>query len=142
MKQATQSALTAINIVKPWETQEKKRTGKTPRCCAPGCGDKIKEQECIELVFVDETTLYLEQDCLNWYVNGHPDTGGGVGLLTIAHPSFFKKHGSDDAGVVSPSAKMVYLRTLMAQCPACVPEEAEALKDDELDTWIRSHIAD
>jgi hypothetical protein len=30
----------------------------------------------------------------------------------------------------------------MAECPACVPEEADTLQDNELDTWIRSHIAD
>jgi hypothetical protein len=89
MKQATQNVLVAINIVKPWETQEKQRTGQTPRCSAPGCGDKIKEHECIELLFADGAVQYLEQDCLGWYVNGHPDTGGGVGLLTVAHSSWF-----------------------------------------------------
>lgn len=140
MSQSTQNALTAINLVKPWETHEKAQTGKTPRCCAPGCGDKIKDDTCIELVFVDGTKRYLEQDCLDWYVNGHPDVGGGVGLLTIAHESFFKKHGPDNAAVVSPKAKRTWLRAEMANCPACAPEDVDVLHDNELDNWIRNHI--
>lgn len=57
------------------------------RCCAPGCGDKIKplsdEDWCWRVKFSDGTTRWLEPGCVEWLVNGHPDYGGGVGCAAL-----------------------------------------------------------
>jgi hypothetical protein len=46
------------------------------RCCAPGCGDKIKSPEAtIELTFPNGVVNYAEEGCLDWVENGHPDYG-------------------------------------------------------------------
>ncbi len=51
-------------------------------CCAPGCGDKIKDYPVMcELRWSDGGTTYLEGgDCLTWFKDGHPDVGGGWGV--------------------------------------------------------------
>jgi len=58
--------------------------GEQLRCCAPGCGDQIKEwcadQQVYRIVWSDESISYLEDDsCVDWFVNGHPDYGHARG---------------------------------------------------------------
>jgi hypothetical protein len=44
------------------------------RCCATGCGDKIKP--------LDKDVAYLEDlSCAYWFENGHPDYGHPLGNL-------------------------------------------------------------
>lgn len=57
------------------------------RCCAPGCGDKIKPMGDPELDwmwrvrFDDGSVAFVEQGlCEDWFENGHPDYGGGHGV--------------------------------------------------------------
>ena len=63
------------------DAQEAK--GEQLRCCAVGCGDKIKQNASdpvlYEIVWSDGSISYLEDDCLEWFVNGHPDYGGARG---------------------------------------------------------------
>lgn len=35
--------------------------------------------------------------------------------------------------------KRAMLRRYMSVCPACMPDEADAVPDDELDKWLTSH---
>lgn len=49
------------------------------RCCAPGCGDKIKGESMYLVVFDDGTHAYLEPECIPCFVDGHPDYGHGFG---------------------------------------------------------------
>lgn len=54
--------------------------GEQLRCCAPGCGDRIKEwgadQQVYRIVWSDASISYLEDaTCVDWFVNGHPDYG-------------------------------------------------------------------
>lgn len=55
------------------------------RCCAPGCGDKIKignrNNEMVEITDSDGQVLYLEENCIEWFENGHPDYGCPRGRL-------------------------------------------------------------
>lgn len=56
------------------------------RCCATGCGDKIKDPECLRVEFVDASVAFLERGCVAWFVNGHPDYGhpfGGAELFKV-----------------------------------------------------------
>ena len=57
------------------------------RCCAPGCGDKIKPDDTmLELTAPDGSVRgYLEHSCVDWFVLGHPDHGpaGGKGRLVL-----------------------------------------------------------
>lgn len=39
----------------------------------------------------------------------------------------------------APGPRRDRLRELMADCPACVPEDADEIPDEELDGWIKSH---
>jgi hypothetical protein len=60
-----------------WESH-----GRAPCCCAPGCGDKIKpgcDEKCFEVTWSDGDVTYLEEGCVEWFVNGHPDYRGGHG---------------------------------------------------------------
>jgi hypothetical protein len=55
------------------------------RCCAPGCGDKIKPDpgdSMTEVTWSDGTTSYIERGCERWFVVGHPDYGGGHGPVS------------------------------------------------------------
>ena len=56
-----------------------------PRCCAPACGDKIKPlhsgDTCLKITWLDGDVSYVEMDCYEWFVNGHPDHGGGYGKI-------------------------------------------------------------
>lgn len=55
------------------------------RCCAPGCGDKIKPAEgdtMFEVTWSDGSLTYIEDAiCASWFQNGHPDVGGGRGRV-------------------------------------------------------------
>ena len=54
------------------------------RCCAAGCGDKIKDPECWRVKFTDGSAAFLERGCVAWFVTGHPDYGhpfGGAELF-------------------------------------------------------------
>jgi hypothetical protein len=46
----------------------------SPRCSAPGCGDKIKEGPLYE-VRRGNLVEYVEEGCVDAYVYGHPDYG-------------------------------------------------------------------
>jgi hypothetical protein len=50
------------------------------RCCAPGCGDKIKDDEMFRIELSDGSTRFLEAGCVPWFVDGHPDVPGGGGF--------------------------------------------------------------
>jgi hypothetical protein len=41
---------------------------------------------------------------------------------------------------VTPSERRELLRTLMADCPACDPDEADSLPDIDVEDMIRSHL--
>lgn len=54
------------------------------RCCAPGCGDKIKPDDptdtMYEVTWSDGALSYLESNpCARWFTEGHPDYGAGHG---------------------------------------------------------------
>lgn len=55
------------------------------RCCATGCGDKIKPlhsgDTCLKITWMDGTESMLEMGCIDWFVNGHPDYGYGYGKI-------------------------------------------------------------
>lgn len=56
------------------------------RCCAPGCGDKIKSPKWMIEVYgyySPEEHGYLEESCREWFENGHPDHGGGKKILQV-----------------------------------------------------------
>lgn len=40
---------------------------------------------------------------------------------------------------MNTAEKRAHLRTLLADCPACAPEDEEGVPDDKLDAWISSH---
>ena len=56
-----------------------------PRCCATGCGDKIKPissgDTCLEVTWLGGDVTYLEFGCIEWFVHGHPDYGYGYGKI-------------------------------------------------------------
>ena len=61
------------------------------RCCATGCGDKIKgpcNDYLIEVTFPDGTIKYLEECCVENFEHGHPDYGYPMGKLK------FEDHGT------------------------------------------------
>jgi hypothetical protein len=55
------------------------------RCCATGCGDKIKGDTDVDLMyevtFDDGSISYVEKNgsCEEWFVAGHPDYGHPYG---------------------------------------------------------------
>ena len=54
----------------------------TKRCCATGCGDKIKDDRMIEVKSATTGEIfYLEEGCIEWFEDGHPDYGFPRGLL-------------------------------------------------------------
>ena len=58
------------------------------RCCAPGCGDKIKHnvkgEQMIEVTDTETGKVYyLEEGCIDWFENGHPDYGCARGKLVF-----------------------------------------------------------
>ncbi len=63
------------------------------RCCATGCGDSIKgdvsnppkptDDTMIRVHWSDGTSNYLEEGCLDWFQNGHPDYGHPYGPIEI-----------------------------------------------------------
>lgn len=59
--------------------------GTSPRCCATGCGDKIKHLKpgdlCFEITWSDGSVSHLERGCVEWFVSGHPDYGFGHGVV-------------------------------------------------------------
>jgi hypothetical protein len=64
-------------------------TPESIRCCATGCGDKIKDPDCWRVEFADGSALFLERGCVGWFVNGHPDYGhpyGGAELFAKSKP--------------------------------------------------------
>ena len=40
---------------------------------------------------------------------------------------------------MTSAEKRARLRQYMADCPACVPEDADGVADEELDAWLTSH---
>ena len=40
---------------------------------------------------------------------------------------------------MNTAEKRAHLRLLLADCPACCPEDEEHVPDDKLDAWISSH---
>lgn len=54
------------------------------RCCAPGCGDKIKPCEpddwMYEVTWDDGSVSHVEENCAGWVKDGHPDYGCGWGV--------------------------------------------------------------
>jgi hypothetical protein len=41
------------------------------RCCAPSCGNEIKDGPMLKLTDGTGEVLYLEEDCIDWFMNGH-----------------------------------------------------------------------
>ena len=60
--------------MKYWGSTEK-NTLPFPRCAAPGCGDKIKDDVRVRLVDEDGNVFFIEESCVGWFENGHPDYG-------------------------------------------------------------------
>ena len=60
-------------------------TEPTKRCCAPGCGDKIKpssdDETILRLTWSNDDVTYLEEGCVAVFENGHPDYQCGHGPL-------------------------------------------------------------
>jgi hypothetical protein len=45
------------------------------RCGAPGCGEKIQDDDTYEIVWSDGFISHVEGGCIDVFVNGHPDYG-------------------------------------------------------------------
>lgn len=60
-------------------------TEPTKRCCAPGCGDKIKtssdDETMLRLTWSNDDVTYLEEGCVEWFEDGYTDYRGGHGPL-------------------------------------------------------------
>ena len=72
-----------LPIVEVWRHGHK-RLGCAPRCCAPGCGGKIKpgvDDTAILLEDKGGNIYYLEDECEDIFENGDPYEGGIVGRL-------------------------------------------------------------
>lgn len=83
-----------VNVAEEWAAKAKalhfyqaeriQNSTPYPRCCAPGCGDKIKDDDVLKVIgFVDGRPRYLEECCVENFVHGHPDYGSPVGDLEI-----------------------------------------------------------
>jgi len=74
-----------VKVTEVYVSEVFNKSGPTARCCAPGCGDKIKplnsSDSCYEIMWLDGDVTYLESGCLDWFVNGHPDYGNGFGKI-------------------------------------------------------------
>lgn len=52
------------------------------RCCAPGCGDSIKQgTEYALLTAPNGEQVLCESGCLQWFEHGHPDYGHPRGRI-------------------------------------------------------------
>ena len=74
-----------VKVTEVYVSEVFNKSGPTARCCAPGCGDKIKplnsSDSCYEIMWLDGDVTYLESGCLDWFVNGHPDYSNGFGKI-------------------------------------------------------------
>jgi hypothetical protein len=67
-------------MIKPIKAERVPVVFPAERCCAPGCGDKIKDGPLMwRITWDDGDVSYLEDGCVDWFVNGHPDYGGKFG---------------------------------------------------------------
>ena len=71
-------------MTRPWQAEHTPVVFPAKRCCAPGCGDKIKDGRMLKLTDGTGEVLYLEEGCVDWFVHGHPDYGcvGAAARLT------------------------------------------------------------
>lgn len=74
---------TRVSVYTVWEAHWEKHR-RAPGCCAPGCGDKIKpgcDETCFEITWSDSSVSHLEEGCVEWFIDGHPDYGHGYGTV-------------------------------------------------------------
>ena len=79
-------------MAKRWKGRRVQIVVPCKRCCATGCGDKIKpmgsipddpDDIMIEVTDPDGKVAYLEDCCVDYFVHGHPDYGHPIGDLEL-----------------------------------------------------------